>query len=336
MAAGSATEAQSALGVLGASAIEERFRRTIQCRRLASTYLFVGPEGVGKRLFARRLARALLCQSPQELRACGECDSCRLNAAGTHPDLLQVSKPEGRAKLPLELFLGKPDARLQSGLCHDLALRPLIATRRVAVIDDADDFSIESANCLLKTLEEPPPHSVIFLIGTSLARQLPTIRSRSQVIRFSPLSEEEVAEILSSPPHSFSEEEAQMLATYSEGSPAKALASRNEGLQPAVQSVMECVAAPRLDSVRLTRLLDEAAKEAGSEAAARRARLRELISALICHYRAELRECDASVARSDHLLAALDVCLEAEAALQRNVNQSALVQWIGSSLGRLE
>ncbi len=74
---------------------------------------------------------------------------------------------------------------MREGLCHDIALKPFMGGRKVAIIDDADDLNEEGANCLLKTLEEPPPHSVLILIGTSAERQLPTIRSRARRFVFS-------------------------------------------------------------------------------------------------------------------------------------------------------
>ena len=77
---------------------------------------------------------------------------------------------------------------MREGLCHDIALKPFRGGRKIAIIDDADYLNQEGANCLLKTLEEPPEKSVIILIGTSQQRQLPTIRSRCQIVRFAPLS----------------------------------------------------------------------------------------------------------------------------------------------------
>jgi DNA polymerase-3 subunit delta' len=116
--------------------------------------------------------------------------------AGTHPDLIQVSRPEGKAFIPVELFIGTADHRRQSGLCHDIGLKPFSGGRKIAIIDDADFLNVEGANSLLKTLEEPPPNSLLILLGTSEQQQLPTIVSRSQTIRFSPLNDEEVATIL--------------------------------------------------------------------------------------------------------------------------------------------
>ena len=167
-------------GILGHDDVAEHFRATLHRGRLASTYLFVGPAGIGKRRFALALAKALLCQNADDLalEPCGRCESCRLFDAGSHPDLDLVGLPKDKSTLPLELFIGDKEHRNQDGLCHRIALRPFLGGRKVAIIDDADRFSQESANCLLKTLEEPPPRSLVILIGTSPSKQLPTIRSR--------------------------------------------------------------------------------------------------------------------------------------------------------------
>src|SRR5262245_14664263 len=93
-------------GIEGHDDKVEQFRRALSRGRLASTYLFVGPEGIGKRTFALKLAQSLLCslRAPTEVDPCGQCEACRLCTAGAHPDLLTVARPEGRAFIPLELF----------------------------------------------------------------------------------------------------------------------------------------------------------------------------------------------------------------------------------------
>ena len=107
---------------------------------------------------------------------------------------------------------------MREGLCHNISLKPYRGGRKIAIIDDADFLNQEGANCLLKTLEEPPPKSILILIGTSEQKQLPTIRSRCQVIRFRPLAESTVAELLVSQGLIESEVEAERLAGLSGGS----------------------------------------------------------------------------------------------------------------------
>ncbi len=183
--------------IIGHENVIERFRRSVRSGRLASTYLFVGPEGIGKRTFALKLGQALLCErSTAELDPCGSCLSCQQAIAQTHPDLLCVSKPEDRNSIPVELFIGDREHRRREGLCHDISLTPFYGRRKIAIIDDADFLNAEGANCLLKTLEEPPPSSLLILIGTSEHRQLPTILSRSQVTRFRSLTREQLISVL--------------------------------------------------------------------------------------------------------------------------------------------
>ncbi|MEM7455345.1 MAG: DNA polymerase III subunit [Planctomycetota bacterium] len=176
----------------------ERFRRSVSSGRLASTYLFVGPPGTGKRTFALKLAEALLCETNDEsqLDPCGHCSACQQVRAASHPDLIMVGRPKDKAFIPVETFIGDREHRNQEGLCHDIGLKPFRGGRKIAIIDDADFLNAEGANCLLKTLEEPPAGSILILIGTSEQRQLSTIVSRSQVVRFDALKSDQVARLL--------------------------------------------------------------------------------------------------------------------------------------------
>ena len=183
---------------MGHEQVMERFAFGLQNNRLANTWLFVGPNGIGKRLTALWLAKCLLCEqsSDDQLTACDLCPACQQVEARTHPDLLLIEKPADKNFIPVELFIGTRDKRMRAGLCHDIAMKPFRGGKRVAIIDDADFLNQEGANCLLKTLEEPPAFAIIFLISSSEHRQLPTIRSRSQVVRFKALTPEDVETIL--------------------------------------------------------------------------------------------------------------------------------------------
>src|SRR5262249_379879 len=139
--------------------------------------------------FAEELAKALLCeQAPSgRLEACDRCASCIQAQAGTHPDLYVASRPEESLELPIDVI---------RELCRGFALRSARGRGKVAILDDADDLNDAAANSFLKTLEEPPPRSVLILIATSVDGQLPTIVSRCQVIRFPPLPGPVVVELL--------------------------------------------------------------------------------------------------------------------------------------------
>ena len=183
--------------IFGHADLEQRFRSAAARNRLPSTFLFVGPDGIGKRKFALQFAKSLLCERHEEgeLQSCDHCPACMQVANDSHPDLIQIRKPKDGNNLPLGLFIGGD--KFGHGLLYDISLKPFRGGRKIAIIDDADFLSHESPNALLKTLEEPPPNSILILIGTSPYYQRPTILSRSQIIRFRPLSVEQVRTILS-------------------------------------------------------------------------------------------------------------------------------------------
>ena len=163
----------------------------------------------------------------------------------------------------------------------------MLGHRRVAIIDDADYLRQESANCLLKTLEEPPPGAVLILIGTSRGRQLPTILSRTQVVRFSPLSEEEVTQLLRQ--QQIAPEEAALLAASSEGSLALASQYAQGQLAELRERLLPQLVPDRFCSVRLADELGQFINEAGKEAQFRRQRLRAILHLVTGYFRGQLR-----------------------------------------------
>ncbi|MFM7844911.1 MAG: DNA polymerase III subunit [Planctomycetota bacterium] len=218
--------------VYGHDEIFERFRRAVAQGRLATTFLFVGMNGIGKRAFAEQLAAHLLCErnAPGQLERCGECESCRLTQAGNHPDLIVVEKLSGRTMLVEDQFREEGKSWDEKGFCPKLAAKSMRGGRKIGIIDDADLLNNTCANLLLKTLEEPPPGSILILIGTSLQRQLPTIRSRCQVVRFQPLSSDLVARILQEQQIIDSPEVAADWAARGGGSVAQAMLYSEESL----------------------------------------------------------------------------------------------------------
>jgi DNA polymerase-3 subunit delta' len=285
--------------------IAERFRRIIAGGRLASTYLFVGPPGIGKRTFATKLAQSLLCEKrpATALDPCGTCPSCIQIRAGTHPDFLTVAKPKGKSEIPVASLIGDPEHRMQQGLCHEIGLKPMMGGRRVAVIDDADDLNEESANCLLKTLEEPPPKSLLILIGTTATRQLPTIRSRCQIVRFAPLPVEIVAKLLVSQGIVADAAAAHQIAALSEGSLARASELADPELLKFRAALFTGLSQADLDTPRLAESITTMVDEAGSEASARRERLKKIIQFAADFYRQLARSISGALTAEDPALA---------------------------------
>ncbi len=207
-------------GLRGHDPVRAAFERAMQAGRLTHGYIFAGPEGIGKLRFARGLAQALLCQTARAdtLEPCGVCHACRSFLAASHPDFHLVQREPGKRELTVDKFLGAKEQRGKTGLCHDLSLRPQAGSRKVAVLDDADTMNDEAANALLKTLEEPPERAVLILIVHNAAALLPTIRSRCQFVRFDPLSDTIVAELLLEQGVAENSQEAASIAALADGS----------------------------------------------------------------------------------------------------------------------
>lgn len=266
-------------GIRGHDAIAGRFRTAIQRGRLASTFLFVGAPGVGKRLFALKLAQALLCDTvpPETFNPCGRCAACTQVEVGTHPDVQIVSKPADKSTLPLELFIGDDEHRMREGLCYNLTLKPFSGKRRIAIIDDADYLNKEGANCLLKTLEEPPPKSVLILLGTSEQRQLPTIRSRCQIVRFLPLAKDDLRTILWEQRLVETEADADKAASLSHGGVESALRALDPSVLEFRMLFLDQLAADDFDQIKTAKFAAEFVEQAGKEAPAKRKRLLETL-----------------------------------------------------------
>lgn len=342
--------------ILGHENVVERFRKCVQRGRLASSFLFAGPPGVGKFRFALELSAALLCENCPggELDACGTCPACQQVHSESHPDLEIVRKPANRSYLPLEFFVGDKDHRLREGLCHRISLKPFCGGRKIAIIDDADDLNLESANCLLKTLEEPPPRSVLILIGTSEHKQLPTIRSRCQIIRFGALPLEIVQRLIIEQGLAADAEAARDLAELSEGSLTTAQEFADEELRDFREQLFRHLAHPHSDSVAFAKTLTAFVDQAGKDAPAKRRRMRQVILSAATFYRTWLRhQAGALFAKSEdimqrtidealdkwpqgqqHVADKLDRCLLAEDQLKANANVSTLLEcWVDDLTG---
>lgn len=251
---------------------QDLLRGSIVRQRLAHTYLFVGPDGIGKRKFALKVAQCLLCQrhTAEEFEACGTCPGCKQVLAGTHPDLFVVGCPEGKREIPIETFLGPPEKRGKSGLCYDLSHTPMAGGRKVALICDAERLNDESANALLKTLEEPPPYSLIVLVATHIDSILPTIRSRCQVIRFNPLSTANVVELLLRTGLTTDPEAAAIAAAGSEGSLTQAAMLLDEELRAQRNRLFDLLAAPNFNSLAVTGFVMDGVEAAGTDTSSQR------------------------------------------------------------------
>lgn len=150
-------------------------REQVEAGRLAHGLLFTGPQGVGKLEMARRLAQGLLCTTPDSAGApCGQCHGCHMVRAASHPDLTELTIPEGKTQILVDQI---------RGLAGFMGLSRSHGRYRLAIIHPADAMNEASANSLLKTLEEPPGEGILMLVTAHPARLPATILSRCQQIK---------------------------------------------------------------------------------------------------------------------------------------------------------
>ena len=342
--------------LLGHQQQREWFQTAIASGRLATSFLFVGPEGIGKRTFARLLTKSLLCRNTEDklLSFCGACEDCAQVDASTHPDLIEIFKPADKAFIPIELLIGERDKRMREGLCHDISLKPYAGQRKVAILDDADYLNVEGANSLLKTLEEPPPDSLLILIGSNLQRQLPTIRSRCQSIIFRPLNLEQLQVLIERTSIADSPERAKEIASLCSGSLSEAKLLSDPELGEFRNTLFDLLASDRLNFVELSKSCGGVIDAVGKDGRAKRERAKLLLRGCASFYRAVSLRIVGDQDRSDvGLAAAVDravshwstgvhgamacwqKCLQATENVDRNANQASWLEEWATSLAQL-
>lgn len=216
-------------------------RSAFAAGRLAHGLLFAGPPGVGKSTTAQALAELLLCSNPSVASHppvhCRQCDSCRLMAAGNHPDLHLIYRQLIRIEKEDSKALALPVDVIQQYLLEPAGLKPMLGHGKVFIIEEAHLMNIAAQNALLKTLEEPAPNSFIILLTEQPDRLLPTIRSRCQRVSFGVIDQPQLISALQA--NGATESDAYEAALLSEGSLGLAIRWLEDGVLPQARALAE-------------------------------------------------------------------------------------------------
>jgi DNA polymerase-3 subunit delta' len=214
--------------LVGNNHIKTVLRRLITQKRVPNSLLFVGEDGIGKKHFALELAKAFVCRNPKNFEACDVCSTCRRADRFTFP------KFDDRDAFKKLIFSEHSDIGLVIPYNKNILVdaireleteanfRPHEAAARFFIVDDADKMNESASNALLKTLEEPAATSHIFLISSRPDALLPTIRSRCQTVRFTPIDAQEIENYLLKT-KKFAPDDAALLAKLSNGKLGHAL-----------------------------------------------------------------------------------------------------------------
>ncbi|NLX62740.1 MAG: DNA polymerase III subunit delta' [Tissierellia bacterium] len=185
-------------------------KRIIEKDNVFHTYLFVGEEAIGKRLVALTFAKTLLCKQ-SSTEPCNSCISCLKFDSFNHPDLELIEPEKGLIK-----------KEVIDKLIKSMSISPLESRRKIIIIDDCHLMGMEAQNALLKTLEEPPSYVNILLITSNTKNLIPTIISRAQVIKFNPVENEKIVDLLVSK-YGKDKGEASFIAHFTKGSIGKSI-----------------------------------------------------------------------------------------------------------------
>lgn len=259
-------------------------KRAIEEKRLAHAYLFIGPDGVGKSFIAKAFAKALNCEKAGA-GPCGECVSCEKVEAKNHPDVGWFTHKIGKKKSDVNDGWIRPNSLdpdkkapyvnidMIRFLQQAMSFKPYEGRTKVYVIDGADNMTEEAANCLLKSLEEPPEDTVMILLASNILMLLPTIVSRCQKVMFYPLDEDSVKKELMKK-YGLDEKKAACVSRFAEGSMGKAIETLEEGALAKRDKAVDEFISPKRLGYEDTWLYEEP-----------RDKLNDILSALAVYFR---------------------------------------------------
>ena len=174
--------------IIGNKKAKEILKRAILSNRASHSYMFLGTEGIGKKLIAQEFAKAILCLDSEKTQSgsyCNKCKSCIEFSSSNNPDYIYIEPEETKIKID----------QIRT-MQMKVAEKPIISENKVYIINDADTMTNEAQNCLLKTLEEPPEYVTIILIGKNEENFLTTIKSRCTKVNFEKISNEDLRKYL--------------------------------------------------------------------------------------------------------------------------------------------
>src|SRR5258706_10804424 len=216
--------------LIGNEEVKQALRQLLTGGRVPGSLLFTGEGGIGKKLFALELAKAMNCRNRVGVEACDECSSCKRISRSTFPPFSDDDDNKERLiwSEHADVAMARPykniiRVKVMRELEREANFRPFEGAARVFIVEDADTMNDIAANALLKILEEPPPASHLILTTSNPTALLATIRSRCQIIRFAPIPVDAVEQFLTQEKN-MPAEDARLLARTAQGSIGRALA----------------------------------------------------------------------------------------------------------------
>ena len=172
--------------IIGQEHIKEHLQNAIKLDKISHAYIIEGERYSGKEFIAKVFATTVQCEKGME-EPCMECHSCKQAVKMSHPDIIKVMHEKPNS-------IGVDDIRIQ--VANDVVIKPYSGPKKIYIINEGEKMTVAAQNALLKTLEEPPSYTVIFILTTNLEALLPTILSRCVVLSMKPVEDEKIKEYL--------------------------------------------------------------------------------------------------------------------------------------------
>lgn len=198
--------------ILGQEAVKEHLQNAIETHKVSHAYILSGEAGMGRKTLAHAFALTLFCEQGRR-QPCMSCHACKQVQSGNHPDLIHVTHEKPGS-------IGVDDIRSQ--INDTIPVRPYSSEYKIYIVDEAEKMTIQAQNALLKTIEEPPPYAVIFLLTTNQEAFLPTILSRCVQLKLKPLRDSVVKDYLTETMR-ISEADAEIYAAFARGNLGRAI-----------------------------------------------------------------------------------------------------------------
>ena len=199
--------------IIGQDIVIKALKGMISHAQLSGAYLFLGPDGVGKRTASIEFAKAINCET-NSIDSCDKCVSCNKIDSLNHPDIFVIKRGKGTSSVKIENI---------REIIYQASLKPYEGRVKVFILLDAEDMTEEAQNALLKLLEEPPQNQILILTTSRISGILSTVLSMCKVLKFNLLNQAQIQEILVKR-HNFNDEEAGLFSHMAMGSPGRALA----------------------------------------------------------------------------------------------------------------